>query len=69
MKSDVGFIGLGTMGLPMTRMLAESGIIVSVYDANPVACEEAKEIAHRAYSRCYRALILLPASGCCHCRS
>ncbi len=45
MKSDVGFVGLGTMGLPMTRVLAENGIVVLGYDANPDACEEAKAIA------------------------
>lgn len=45
MKSDVGFIGLGTMGLPMTRVLTEHGIVVLAYDADRAACERADEIA------------------------
>jgi len=45
MESDVGFIGLGTMGLPMTRVLAENGIVVLAYDADPAARADAEEIA------------------------
>ncbi len=45
MESDVGFIGLGTMGLPMTRVLADNGIVVLAYDANPAARADAEEIA------------------------
>ncbi len=45
MKNDVGFVGLGTMGLPMTRVMAEDGIVVSAYDADPAACERAEEVA------------------------
>jgi 3-hydroxyisobutyrate dehydrogenase len=45
MKSEVGFVGLGTMGLPMTRVLAEHGIVVLAYDADWTVCERARTIA------------------------
>lgn len=39
---DVGFIGLGAMGMPMARNIAERlGIKPRVYDANPKALETA----------------------------
>ncbi len=45
MKSDVGFVGLGTMGLPMTRVLAEDGIVVLAYDADQGARAQAEALA------------------------
>jgi 3-hydroxyisobutyrate dehydrogenase len=33
----VGFIGLGTMGMPMATNLARAGVRLVVYDANPAA--------------------------------
>ena len=45
MNSEVGFVGLGTMGLPMTRMLAEHGIVVLAYDTDWAVCERAEAIA------------------------
>ncbi|MEU3979347.1 NAD(P)-dependent oxidoreductase [Streptomyces sp. NPDC026672] len=36
----VGFIGLGNMGEPMTRRLAEAGYRLKVYDARPRAAAE-----------------------------
>tara|TARA_B100000029_G_scaffold515676_1_gene623919 strand:- start:2672 stop:3568 length:897 start_codon:yes stop_codon:yes gene_type:complete len=41
MSSDVGFVGLGQMGLPMVRNLAAAGFSVSTYDLNPDACAAA----------------------------
>ena len=37
----VGFIGLGTMGLPMAANLARAGIALIVHDASPAAAAEA----------------------------
>jgi 3-hydroxyisobutyrate dehydrogenase-like beta-hydroxyacid dehydrogenase len=37
MSTQVGFIGLGTMGGPMATNLAKAGVALSVYDANPAA--------------------------------
>jgi 3-hydroxyisobutyrate dehydrogenase len=45
MRSEVGFVGLGTMGLPMTRLLAEQGIGVLAYDADWTVRERAEAIA------------------------
>jgi len=44
-SESVGFIGLGSMGLPMTRVLAAAGYTVRVYDVDPAACLRASEIA------------------------
>lgn len=35
MSISAGFIGIGAMGLPMTAMLANNGVPVTVWDANP----------------------------------
>ncbi len=43
MQDTVGFIGLGTMGMPMATNLARAGVETVVYDANPAACAEALE--------------------------
>jgi 3-hydroxyisobutyrate dehydrogenase-like beta-hydroxyacid dehydrogenase len=40
----VGFIGLGTMGLPMVTNLAKSGVAVVVHDVNPRALEAARAL-------------------------
>jgi 3-hydroxyisobutyrate dehydrogenase len=45
MESKVGFVGLGTMGFPMTKGLAEQGISVLAYDANWATCERAEALA------------------------
>lgn len=44
MMEPVGFIGLGSMGLPMTRVLAAAGYPMRVYDVDPAARERAGEI-------------------------
>ena len=41
MSDVVGFIGLGTMGLPMAANLAKAGRSLVVHDANPAAVEAA----------------------------
>lgn len=35
MTISAGFIGIGAMGLPMTAMLANNGVPMTVWDANP----------------------------------
>ncbi len=35
MTISAGFIGIGAMGLPMTKMLAKNGVPMTVWDANP----------------------------------
>jgi 3-hydroxyisobutyrate dehydrogenase-like beta-hydroxyacid dehydrogenase len=37
MTTEIGFIGVGTMGLPMARNLAQSGQRVVAYDTSPAA--------------------------------
>jgi 3-hydroxyisobutyrate dehydrogenase len=39
--NKVGFIGLGTMGMPMVTNLAKAGVALAVYDANPAALRSA----------------------------
>jgi 3-hydroxyisobutyrate dehydrogenase-like beta-hydroxyacid dehydrogenase len=41
MPCDVGFVGLGQMGLPMARNLANAGYSLSGFDLNPDKCAEA----------------------------
>jgi 3-hydroxyisobutyrate dehydrogenase len=41
MPGRVGFIGLGTMGLPMATNLARAGVLLTVHDASPAALAEA----------------------------
>ena len=41
MPERVGFIGLGTMGLPMATNLAHAGIALTVHDASPAAAAAA----------------------------
>ncbi len=37
MKQSVGFIGLGIMGMPMTKNLLKAGFRVTAFDLNPEA--------------------------------
>ncbi|HSE95079.1 MAG TPA: NAD(P)-binding domain-containing protein, partial [Methylomirabilota bacterium] len=37
----IGFIGLGTMGLPMVTNLARAGVRLAVHDVNPDALDRA----------------------------
>ncbi len=41
MKDRVGFIGLGTMGMPIAANLAKAGVALVVYDASAAAAAEA----------------------------
>jgi 3-hydroxyisobutyrate dehydrogenase-like beta-hydroxyacid dehydrogenase len=45
MSDTVGFIGLGTMGMPMATNLAKAGVRLVAYDASPVATAEAHMLA------------------------
>jgi 3-hydroxyisobutyrate dehydrogenase len=45
MSDTVGFIGLGTMGLPMATNLAKAGVRLITYDASSVATAEARMLA------------------------
>src|SRR6266567_417736 len=45
MSDLVGFIGLGTMGMPMTANLARAGVALVVHDASPSATEAAGKLA------------------------
>ena len=42
MSDTVGFIGLGTMGMPMTTNLSKAGVRLVVYDASPNATADAR---------------------------
>jgi len=44
MNRKIGFIGLGTMGLPMAKNLLKAGNTLCVYDINPQAQKEMKEL-------------------------
>jgi len=55
-EERVGFIGLGTMGLPQALNLAKSGKSVLVYDANPAAMREAAKQANVEVAESPRAL-------------
>src|SRR5512132_1340836 len=45
MSDTVGFIGLGTMGMPMATNLAKAGVRLVVHDANPSASAAAGKMA------------------------
>src|SRR5438309_1669054 len=45
MSDLVGFIGLGTMGMPMTANLARAGVALVVHDASPSATQAAGKLA------------------------
>ena len=42
MSDTVGFVGLGTMGMPMTTNLAKAGVPLVVYDTSPTATADAR---------------------------
>ena len=42
MSDTVGFIGLGTMGMPMTTNLSKAGVRLVVYDESPNATADAR---------------------------
>lgn len=44
MDNRVGFIGLGTMGLPMVTNLAKAGVALVVHDASPAALTAARAL-------------------------
>ena len=44
MDNRVGFIGLGTMGLPMVTNLAKAGVALVVHDASPAALAAARTL-------------------------
>ena len=44
MPSDVGFVGLGVMGLPMVRNLSKAGFSVSAFDLKAEICAKAAEL-------------------------
>jgi 3-hydroxyisobutyrate dehydrogenase len=44
MADTVGFIGLGTMGMPMATNLAKGGVPLALYDASPTVCAEAAKL-------------------------
>ena len=43
-KENIGFIGIGIMGKPMSRNLIKAGYPLIVYDINPKPLEELKEM-------------------------
>ena len=45
MQGRVGFIGLGTMGMPMAANLAKAGVALVVHDASPAAVAAASKAA------------------------
>jgi 3-hydroxyisobutyrate dehydrogenase len=48
MSERVGFIGLGTMGLPMASNLAKGGVSLLVHDASPAALAAAARLSRAA---------------------
>jgi 3-hydroxyisobutyrate dehydrogenase-like beta-hydroxyacid dehydrogenase len=44
MKMDIGFIGLGKMGAPMTKNLVRAGYKVNIYDKNPSTFDSLLEL-------------------------
>jgi 3-hydroxyisobutyrate dehydrogenase-like beta-hydroxyacid dehydrogenase len=44
-KGEIGFVGLGRMGFPMTRNLAQAGYRLHVHDVAPEAMRRAGEVA------------------------
>ena len=44
MSDRVGFIGLGTMGLPMATNLAKGGVALVAHDASPAALASAARL-------------------------
>lgn len=44
MANTIGFIGLGTMGLPMITNLSKAGVELAVHDVGPAALEAARAV-------------------------
>ena len=44
MSDTVGFVGLGTMGMPMTTNLSKAGVPLVVYDTSPTATADARRL-------------------------
>jgi 3-hydroxyisobutyrate dehydrogenase-like beta-hydroxyacid dehydrogenase len=51
MNETVGFIGLGTMGMPMAANLAKAGVRLVVYDASAAAAAQAGSLAGAAVAK------------------
>jgi len=54
MAERVGFIGLGTMGMPMATNLAKAGVELLVHDASPTARAAAARLPGPHPSQCVR---------------
>ncbi len=50
-KTKIGFIGLGNMGIPMSKNMIDAGYDVYGYDINPVAVETFSKNGGRSCSR------------------
>ena len=69
-KENIGFIGIGIMGKPMSRNLIKAGYPLIVYDINPKPLEELKEMgatigrsSKEVASRSDVIITMLPNSG------
>src|SRR5437588_11316175 len=52
MSDTVGFIGLGTMGMPMVTNLSQAGVSLVVHDANAAAATQAGNLTGTVVARC-----------------
>ena len=48
----VGFIGLGSMGMPMAKSLADSTLPLTVYDLRKEPCDEMKALGAKVAGSC-----------------
>lgn len=48
-EEKIGFIGLGSMGMPMAKNLLKAGYSLGVYDINRSACAQAGEAGAKVY--------------------
>jgi 3-hydroxyisobutyrate dehydrogenase len=70
MKEKIGFIGIGTMGKPMSLNLLKAGYQLMAYDINPKPLEEIKEkgatigkSSREVAGQCDVIITMLPNSG------
>ncbi|MHB1160706.1 MAG: NAD(P)-dependent oxidoreductase [Chloroflexota bacterium] len=70
MSDRLGFIGIGTMGTPMSRRLVAAGYQLVAYDVNPRAMAPLLELGAEAGAspadvaeRCSKVITILPNSG------
>lgn len=56
-KKVIGFIGIGTMGKPMSLNLIKAGYPLIAYDINPKPLEDLKEKAQLLDNRLKRLLV------------